>query len=211
MPKLTVFFKYKAIDSYLFDNGLVQIGSDETNHLRIESLAVAPFHAAITYSDGINSIKQMDENFPLLVNGKPVNETVLNDNDKINLGKHELLFHSTESFSSLIEENRNIQTKPTVTQMESENTGHIGNAGLQVMSGANIGKLLPLKKAMTRIGNSGSGVVVIARRKDGYFVSALENSESISVNKQPINDGFLRLNNNDVLHIGTTSLQFFFS
>jgi hypothetical protein len=82
-------------------------------------------------------------------------------------------------------------------------------ANLQVMDGENIGKILPLKKAMTRLGHSGSGVIVISKRKDGYFVSVLENIGNITLNSVLLDDGTVKLNHKDVLVINNTSLQFF--
>ncbi|PPD17421.1 MAG: forkhead-associated protein, partial [Methylobacter sp.] len=38
---------------------------------------------------------------------------------------------------------------------------------------------------------------------------ALEESDSILVNNQPIHDALLKLNNNDVIVVDNTSLQFF--
>jgi hypothetical protein len=212
MPKLTVFFKLKAIDSYLFDNGLIHIGSDESNELHIDSLAIAPVHAVIAYHDGINTIKQLDENFPVLVNGKKIQAAALQDNDRVILGKHELLFHTTESVSDPMMD-APIERSFIANQNSVDEHTPIANASLQVLNGENIGKLFLLKKAMTRIGTSGSGsgVVVIAKRKEGYFVSALENPESILVNKRLIHNTFLKLDNNDVLDIGGTAFQFFFS
>lgn len=211
MPKLTVFFRYKVIDSYLFDNGVVRIGNDEGNDLRIDSLAIAPQHAVIEYKDGVNVINQLNDEFPVLVNGKKSNKAELKDNDMITLGKHDLLFHSTETLGSSLPESATSPVSPIIVKTfnETVHDAPLPNAGLQVMNGQNIGKLLPLKKAMTRIGNSGSGVVVIAKRKDGYFISTLENSENISVNKQPINNEFLKLSHNDVVVINDTALQFF--
>lgn len=62
---------------------------------------------------------------------------------------------------------------------------------------------------MTQLGHSGNGVIAISRRKDGYFVSVLENSSIITVNNEPLNDKLLKLNTNDVLVVDTTYLQFF--
>jgi hypothetical protein len=82
-------------------------------------------------------------------------------------------------------------------------------ATLQVMDGENIGKILSLKKAMTRLGQSGSGVIVISKRKDGYFVSVLENTGNIMLNNVLLNDSAVKLNDNDILVIYDISLQFF--
>jgi len=70
MAKLTVFFKDKAIHSGLFEHGIVHIGRDETNDLTIDSLAVAPAHAVIIIRADDCTIKQLNDEFPLIVNGK---------------------------------------------------------------------------------------------------------------------------------------------
>jgi hypothetical protein len=62
---------------------------------------------------------------------------------------------------------------------------------------------------MTRLGHDGNGIIVISKRREGYFVSVLENSGTITVNNEPLNDKSLKLNTNDVLVIDNTSLQFF--
>jgi len=77
------------------------------------------------------------------------------------------------------------------------------------MDGENIGKILSLKKAMTRLGQSGSGVILISKRKEGYFLSVLENTGNITLNNVLLNDGTVKLKHNDVLVINNTSLQFF--
>ncbi|MDO9049756.1 MAG: FHA domain-containing protein [Methylobacter sp.] len=208
MAKLTVFFKDKAIHSGLFERGIVHIGRDETNDLAIDSLAVAPAHAVIIIRDDDCIIKQLNDEFPLTINGKKIKVCNLNDNDTISIGKHDIIFNTAEFvesplFNSLIDED------VKSLNQEIDNELHIPAANLQIMTGRNIGKILQLKKPMTRLGHDGNGVVAISKRKEGYFVSVLENSGTITVNNEPLNDKSLKLNTNDVLVIDNTSLQFF--
>ncbi|MGZ4954087.1 MAG: FHA domain-containing protein [Methylobacter sp.] len=208
MAKLTVFFKDKAIHSGLFEQGIVHIGRDETNDLTIDSLAVAPAHAVIIIRDDDYTIKQLNDGFPLIINGKKIKACHLNNNDAISMGKHDIIFNTTEhleaqAFNSLIDEN----VKSLNEEIESEL--QIPGANLQIMTGSNIGKILQLKKSMTRLGHDGNGVIAISKRKEGYFVSVLENSGTITVNDEPLNDKSLKLKTNDVLVVDNTSLQFF--
>ncbi len=209
MAKLTVFFKYKAIDSYLFENGIVHIGRDETNNLIIDSLAVAPAHAVIIIRDDESTIKQLNDNFPLIINGQKVKECNLRDNDTITIGKHDVVFNTT-----LPVDKSQPFDHPVVFGKESfdhhvDNESHLPPASLQVMNGSSIGKVLSLKRPMTRLGSNGSGVVVIARKKEGYFVSTLEIVGVIALNGIPIENNYIKLNNNDILTINNVSLQFF--
>ena len=208
MAKLTVFFKDKIISSYLFEKSILHIGRDETNDLTIDSLAVAPAHAAIIIrDDGSSTIKQLNDNFPLIINGEKIKEFSLNNSDMISMGKHNIVYNTKESED---------QTESLINKQDTTSHNHeiisdlsIPAANLQFIDGENIGKVLPLKKAMTRLGHSGSGVAIISKRKNGYFVSALENIDAITVNSVPVNDSSVKLNHNDILVINNTSLQFF--
>jgi pSer/pThr/pTyr-binding forkhead associated (FHA) protein len=211
MARLTVFFKDKAIHSDRFEDGVIHIGRDETNDITIDSLAVAPAHAALVIRDGSCIIKQLNDDFPLIVNRVKVKECHLNNNDTISIGKHDIIYNTTEPASEQV---RQIIASSEDTKPIDHKTGAhtpITVANLQVMDGPNIGKILLLKNAMTRLGHSGSGLVVISRRKEGYFIAALENKSQITVNNQPLDDNSLKLSNNDVIVIDGTSLQFFLS
>lgn len=208
MAKLTVFFKDKAIHSSLFENGIVRIGRDETNDLTIDSLAVAPAHAVIVIRDEDYTIKQLNDEFPLVINGKKIKACNLNNNDTISLGKHDIIFNTVESLESPADNNL-IDEDVKWLDQEIGSGVHNPTANLQIMNGNNIGKILQLKSAMTRLGHSGNGIIAISRRKDGYFVSVLENTGTITVNNEPLNDKSLKLKTNDVLVVDNTSLQFF--
>ncbi|MGZ8191603.1 MAG: FHA domain-containing protein [Methylococcaceae bacterium] len=210
MAKLTVFFNYKETYSKLFETGIVRIGRDETNDIIIDSQEAAPAHAAIIIKDNDAKIKQLNDNFPLIVNGKKISGSALYNSDMISMGKHYIVYNTTaesldqnQPFASLTSQGIGSYNQ------EADSEQFIPAANLQVMNGPNIGKVLPLKKAMTRLGQSGTGVIVIAKRKDGYFVSALENAANIKINNIPLDDNYLKLNHGDVIQLNNTSLQFF--
>lgn len=205
MAKFTVFFKDKAIDSVFFDSGVIHIGRDESNDLALSSLAIAPAHAAVIIRDGSCIIKQLNDNFPLVVNNQKRAECQLQNNDRIILGKHSILFNSGES----VLEAEALKTDPDVDSLNNEIETQSVEASLQVIDGKHIGRILPMKKAMTRLGRNGGGVVVITRRKEGYFISALENDLAMTVNNEPIGDKTVKLNSNDIIVIDNTSMQFF--
>jgi hypothetical protein len=209
MPKLSVYFKDKEIDSFIFDEGKVRIGRDETNEIVIDSLAIAPVHAVITLCDGTATIKALQDEFPMTVNGEKTKETVLNENDMIALGKHHVLFNNAipvggpKPFAETIEND----PPPLLFGVEPE----LPNGNFQIMDGENIGKIIPIKKTMVQLGRPGQGIVVVTRKKEGYFVSTLENKGSLTVNGEPIENKIVKLSDNDILGINDKSLQFFLS
>lgn len=210
MPKLTVYFKDKEIDSFIFDEGKVRIGRDETNEITIDSLAIAPVHAVITLRDGTATIRALQDEFPMTVNGGKTTEAVLNENDMIALGKHHVLFSSAASvgvpkpFAEAVE---NDPPASLLFGVEPE----LPNGNFQIMDGENIGKIIPIKKTMIQLGRPGQGIVVVTRKKEGYFVSTLENKGSLTVNGEPIENKIVKLSDNDILGINDKSLQFFLS
>jgi pSer/pThr/pTyr-binding forkhead associated (FHA) protein len=207
MAKFTVYFKDKAIQSGLFESGVVHIGRDETSDLVVDSLAVAPAHAVAIIKDGTCVIKQLNDKFPLLVNNRQMKECHLENNDVINIGKHYIVYSTAETVVPASPTTQNPDLKSLNEKLI--NSVKLPDANLQVMNGEHIGRILPLKKAMTRLGHEGAGVVVIARRKDGYFVSALQGHEGLVVNNEPLGDRTVKLNNNDVIVVDKTPMQFF--
>lgn len=213
MAKFTIFFKDKAIHSAIFDTGIVHIGRDDTNELIVDSLAVAPAHAVAILKDGNCVVKQLNEKFPLSVNNQITKEWNLNNNDVINVGKHYILYNTSESF---IRPSSAASSAPTKSDEDLnalneklEENVRLAEAHLQIMDGPHIGRILPLKKALTRLGHEGGSVAVIARRRDGYYVSALQSHDDLLLNRESLAESIVLLRNGDVLQIDKTPMQFF--
>ncbi|MBS4050371.1 MAG: FHA domain-containing protein [Methylomonas sp.] len=212
MAKFTLYFKDKPIYSGIYDAGVVHIGRDDSNDIVVDSLAVAPAHAVAVIKEGSCVVKQLNEKFPLLINNQATKEWSLQNNDVVNVGKHYIVYTLTESFLDA-----EPFTPPSFSQdadvqalnRKLEQAGKPQEANLQIMDGPHIGRILPLKKALTRLGHEGAGVVVIARRKDGYYVSALQGHSGLAVNKQPLGDNTVLLQHNDVIEVDKTPMQFF--
>ena len=208
MAKFTVYFKEKALSSEIFDSGVLHIGRDETNDVIVDSLAIAPAHAAVIIKESGSVIKQLNDDYPLIINNVPAKESVLQNNDRINIGKHSIVYSVPELIAPISNSKSNDKDLDSLNEQIGESL-KIPEANLQVMNGPHIGRILALKKTMSRIGNSGSGIVVISRRKDGHFISVLENCDNITVNNEPLGEKSVKLNNNDVIVIDKTSMQFF--
>lgn len=213
MAKFTVFFKDRAIHFASFDSGVVHFGRDETNDVIVDSLAVAPAHAVAVLKDGNWIIKQLNEKFPLVVNNQAVKDWTLKNNDVINLGKHSIIYHASESIyreaAPVVTSNdKSDETMNSLNEKLEENV-KLAEAHLQIIDGPHIGRILPLKKPLTRLGHEGGSVAVIARRKDGYYVSALQSHEGLLLNKQEIGERTVQLQRDDVLQIEKTPMQFY--
>jgi len=209
MAKFTVFFKDKPIHSSIFESGNVHIGRDETNDLVVDSLAIAPAHAVVVLRNATPLIKQLNSDFPLIINGVQHKETVLQDSDTITIGKHRIVYSSTEKFASTTSAAHAKEPENEKLNQEFNNRVNLPEANLQVMGGKHIGRLVPLKRTMTRLGREGSGIIVITRRKEGYFISMLEVNDEIKINGAELADQTLLLKNDDMLIIDKIPMQFF--
>jgi len=211
MAKFTIFFKNKAIQSYIYDSGVVRIGRDSSNDLIIDNLTVAPAHAVVTIDSDNYIIKQLSDENPLVINNEKVEEAFLQNNDVISIGKYSITFSTTESITG--DSNLFSLNNKDVDLLKLNLAEHITtpNANLQVLDGQHIGRILPLKKAMTRFGHAGTGVVIIAKRKDGFFISSLEadTGTEVLINREPLADKTIHLKDNDTILINKVSMQFF--
>lgn len=209
MAKFTIFFKDKAIQSFIYDSGVIRIGRDSSNDLVIDNLTVAPVHAVINI-DGDNClIKQLTDSHPLIINHEKIKETFLENNSVISIGKHSIVFNTTESITPDTKPFSSNKKDVESLNSQLEDKVHIPDGNLQIMDGQHIGRILPLKKSMTRLGHAGSGVVIISKRKDGYFISSLETHMNILINQQPLADKTIQLKDNDIIVINNISMQFF--
>lgn len=187
----------------------IGIGRDPANALRIDSLAIAPHHAVIRCGDEGTFIRQVDQNYPLLVNSRKVSEQRLSHGDRITIGKH-LLYFADDGTAARTQ----AESDPEVPEQAEETptpkpAPQPQQASFQVLKGKHIGLVIPIKGALTRLGKDNSGAAVIIRRDGGYFVSALSAAEAILVNDIAINDQSVRLNDRDIVKVNQHVLQFF--
>jgi len=206
MAKLTVYFKNKIILSYSFETERVHIGRDETNDLVIDSPVFAPAHAVIVMQGNSCIIKQLNDDFPLMLNGKSTKESKLQDGDTITVGQYVVVYSTDQTGQSA---NADKETTMTAANRKTKGVYIPHTANFQIISGANIGKIFHLNTPMTLLGDHGTGIVVISKRKGGYFASVLENIGIITLNKQPLADTSIKLNHQDVLVVGNITVQFY--
>ena len=204
MAKLTVYFKNNVVHSYQLEaDRVTHVGRDETNDLIIDSSAFAPAHAAVIIRGDMCVIKQLNDDFPLIINGKKTKMANLHQGDTITVGQHDIVYGGHETNSADAKQapaNRKI--------IRNSYIPHVAN--YQVISGSNIGKIFQLKIPMMMLGEPGSGIVVVSKRKDGFFASVLEKTNNITLNNEPLGNKTVMLNHNDVLTIGNSmTVQFY--
>ncbi|MCU7906439.1 MAG: FHA domain-containing protein [Candidatus Thiodiazotropha sp. (ex Epidulcina cf. delphinae)] len=210
MPKLTLSFKGRVIDVFHLESGETHIGRNEDCGIMIDSLAVAPVQAVITQNQGeVYRLQALDETFPILVNHQKAQQTQLHHGDVIQVGKHTLAFaEDVMELSAVLSEPSQPADVEPATESEDVEAAKAGSGILQIVNGDHFGRIIPLKRNMTRIGHAGGNCAMIARRENGYFICLLEGPNPPSINRQPIGDQAQLLKNGDLIDVGGTQMQF---
>jgi len=84
-----------------------------------------------------------------------------------------------------------------------------GVGTIQILSGPNAGKELPLTKPLTTLGKPGVQVAVIAKRPQGYFITHVEGANFPVVNGKPLDAQARQLSDHDVIELASVKMEFF--
>lgn len=84
-----------------------------------------------------------------------------------------------------------------------------GLGTIQILSGPNAGKELPLSKPLTTLGKPGVQVAVIAKRPQGYFITHVEGATFPVVNGKTRDAQAHQLNDHDIIELAGVKMEFF--
>jgi hypothetical protein len=80
---------------------------------------------------------------------------------------------------------------------------------IQILSGPNAGKELPLTKPLTTLGKPGVQVAVIAKRPQGYFITHVEGANFPVVNGKTLDAQACQLSDHDIIELAGVKMEFF--
>ena len=219
MSKLTLSFKSKVLRIFPLQQGMMEIGSDPSCLIHIDSLAVQDKHARIETHGHDSILFDLKTDDGTFVNQDRITEHKLVDGDLIRVGKHTLAYkyeeisslESNESSTSIdITPILEDQQQPNQTEETPVNGAELNKQGwLQILNGQNLGKTLSLTRSMTNIGKPGVATAVITRRHDGYFISHLEGKRPPKVGNKEIGEHSVKLEDGDTITIGNINMQFY--
>ena len=83
------------------------------------------------------------------------------------------------------------------------------DGAIQILSGPNAGRELPLGKPLTTVGKPGVQVAVIAKRPQGYFITHVEGANFPVVNGKPLHAQAHQLHDHDVIELAGVKMEFY--
>lgn len=237
MERLILTFNKQIISRYTFDKNNLTIGRKPENDVQIDNLAVSGHHARIDKTGDDFILTDLQSTNGTFVNHKKIASHTLKHGDNIQIGKHVLLFLSSEKREIPAEgsatepeldktmildtaKQRELlaqQAKPgtaTPTQEASEKYGV-----LTALGGSNLGEI-ELKKKLTRIGKADTSEVrlsgmmmpaiaaTISKRPSGYSIASTGGRAKIKVNGKIVRES-TALKDFDTIEIGSHKFQFY--
>lgn len=185
MATLTLTFKGRLLSVHHLDERPLTIGRDPDCRVAIDSLAVAPRNAEVMPAGTDYLLLALDPDYPVLLNGEQVDQAILHHGDSIQVGKNNTLSFSVDSLQ-LAGPGLGMDTP----KLESAGLHSSGDtAYLQLQNGPQIGRVILLRRAITRLSHAGLEDLIVTRSPDGYHLSHLEGQAPFSVDGATLGGG----------------------
>ncbi len=224
MGKLIVTDGSGTTQEYQLDKERITIGRHPDNDISLNDKAVSGHHAIIITILQDSFLEDLDSTNGTQVNTKQIAKHPLVSGDVISIGRNTLTFEKSKPVEDDFEKTMII--KPATFGATFDSPGNKAGSvplnapakpligKLRVANGANAGKELELTKALTTVGRPGVQVAAITRRADGYYIVHVGGQ---SVGKRPLVNGkeidaqANKLNNNDLIELAGTQMNFILS
>lgn len=215
----------------------VTIGRKPNNDIHVDNLSVSGNHAQIITILDDSFLEDLGSTNGTYINGKLVKKHALEHGDKIALGKY-LIEYNSDSAENDFEQTMIIRpgeagmpeqaggkeidksmhkitaaiAEEAQQQAPAAKSSEGQKACLQLLSGANAGKELVLKKALTTIGQPGVQVAAITKRPNGYFIINVDggpNNIAPKIGGNAIGTNAQALNNHDIIEVAGVKMEFY--
>ena len=214
MAKLTLSFKGHWLSTYPIDDQPLVIGRDPDCGIRIDSLAIAPRHARISTNEHGVFVTALDAEHPVRVNMQPIEKPRrLEQGDVLQIGKHTLIFSTNDH------DDANLPRMPKKSTPDATGAAADGNdrgtgeplhAYLQVQSGAELGRILTFKRAVTRLTKLGASNVIVTRDDGTLNLSLSTNEGRTSIDGLDLEHGIeVPLHNGNMIEVNGVRCKVF--
>jgi hypothetical protein len=205
MATLTLSFKGRLLAVHHLDERPTSVGRDADCRIPIDSLAVAPRNAEIMTTETGFLLLALDPDYPVFLNGEQVDQASLHHGDTIQVGKHTLGFSEDSLQPAAPLPGMDIPGLEAADVDPATLTAYI-----QLQSGPQIGRIVVLRRSVTRLSHAGAHDLIVIRRKEGYHLSHLQGRTPFRVDSKTIQgDGEARLQNGSLIEFEDVRLQFF--
>ena len=159
MAKLVISLNGMSVRDYPLQAGRITVGRNSGNDIVLNEPVVSGEHAAIQLEPE-PTITDLNSTNGTRVNGSAVTKSILQHNDVIRIGSHELRFVDVgvQDFAATMV----LQAEPEAPKEQQP------VAALKILNGPRSGELMRIEKKRTALGKPGVQVAVILHTPDGY-------------------------------------------
>ena len=215
MPKMIVSVDGVVIKEVQLTKDRTSLGRRPYNDIVIDNLAVSGEHAVLQMSGAEVHVEDLNSTNGTYINGKAVKKQLLQNNDTVEIGKYRIKYvdkavEAGFEKTMMIKAGLTAPAGPAVIAALAAvpTSSAVPNATIRVMSGAAVGREVPLVKVVTTIGKPGVAVAAITRRPQGFVIAHVEGVNMPSLNGFAIGAEPVALKNGDVFELAGTQMQF---
>jgi pSer/pThr/pTyr-binding forkhead associated (FHA) protein len=225
MPEILVKYEDKLIERVVTEKKRISVGRTQDNDIILDNKAVSRKHALIEFDEKSALVIDNESLNGVFVNSRKVSEEVLKDNDKITIGKFDLIYHQdTPKENQLIELDGTmvLNTKKQKQLLEKDKKAREASqtAGGSVLLGeANAqDRQYALNKPVVTLGRAKyvniptKGFLLskiqakIVKEKDDFMLVNLGRKGKTKVNGETVQK--CRLKNDDLIEVGKSVFRF---
>ncbi len=178
----------QTIRNMSFQQDTVLIGRRSLNDVILDDLTVSGRHAEILRKDNGFTLCDLGSRNGTLIDSRPVSSANLESGVIFKVGIYTLTFALEESPAPVF-------------------SAEAKTCTLEYLSGGMRGIRQRLDQSITRVSANGQ-VVVVSRRKTGFFVTHLEGNSRPVLNGRPVGNSAVLLRHDDVLELNATRIRF---
>jgi pSer/pThr/pTyr-binding forkhead associated (FHA) protein len=232
MARLILMFNKQVVKEFPFVKESITIGRKPENDIAIDNLAVSGFHARIDKTGPDHILTDLQSTNGTFVNDSKTTTHKLKHGDNIIIGKHVILFVSTDKGDVEQEEGdvdldrtmmldtakqRELLAKQAAPSAEATRVEKVGV--LSFIDGSNLGEV-ELSKKLTRLGKSensevklsgmfmGATSATISKRPSGYTIAYAGGMAKLKVNGEIVKES-VPLKDFDSIELGSYKFQFY--
>jgi len=228
MAKLIYSLNGSFLGEFTLNKDRITIGRRPSNDIQIDNLVISGEHAVIKVIGRDAFLEDAGSTNGTFVNGKQIQQHILQHDDLIQLGKYQLRYLNDDAApmaappkqkaktSSPLGETANPagKQKPEASGPEKPRPSPTPvpapqpAAHIKILTGGGRGKEMPLNKTVTTLGKPGMQVAVITRRGQGFFLTHVEGQSHPLVNGQAIGLKAHALHDHDVIELAGNKMEF---
>jgi hypothetical protein len=189
-PKLLLSTDSQQLRQIVIDKPRITIGRRPYNDIMLDDLTVSGEHAVLLTRAGASVIEDLRSRNGTLVNDEPVIQRALLDGDRIEIGIYRLQY--------------------VIEPLIPEGDRPPEWACLEALSGDGAGKVIAIDRPIVSLSDASGQVAVIARRRNGFFITHLEGTTFPLVNGEPTGLISCLLRADDQIELAGTIFRFSF-